>query len=312
MTELISTQETPRIMSVAEIVALCKCSQGKVSLYFSKHNIQPVAYRHEQFHNVKLYELTDDLERHFKTVHKTGPIPAKEKTMVTTANPPPKGDRITIKSKTIKETADYCGCSTTKVATYIRKHNIQPVGAHWDRFHKSINLYNFTAEQEQYFRVIHHGQPPRQQSEAERILSGWLTVREIAERWKCGYNKALDLLHESNAPYRWETKKEGWGRKFYKIPAKPSRDPQAYKTKQKSEGDWLASVTSKEVRDMVLDERKWRGMIGKRVAVELKKYDQRIEGVLKQYSMCWFIIKRDNGRMETYKHREAKVVEEVK
>ena len=61
--------------------------------------------------------------------------------MVTTANPPPKGNRITIKSKTIKETADYCGCSTTKVATYIRKHNIQPSGSHWDRFHKSINLF---------------------------------------------------------------------------------------------------------------------------------------------------------------------------
>ena len=70
-------QETPRIMSTSEIVALCKCSQGKISLYFSKHKIQPVDYRYEQFHYVKLYELTDELEKHFKTIHKTGPKPKK-------------------------------------------------------------------------------------------------------------------------------------------------------------------------------------------------------------------------------------------
>ena len=230
--------------------------------------------------------------------------------MATTANPPPKGDRITVKSKTIKETADYCGCSTTKVATYIRKHNIQPVGAHWDRFHKSINLYNFTAEQEQYFRVIHHGQPPRQQSEAERILSGWLTVREIAERWKCGYNKALDLLHESNAPYRWETKKEGWGRKFYKIPAKPSRDPQTYKTKQKSEGDWLASVPDGPIKDMVLDERRGKSLIGKRVTVQMKHNGVVFAARLVSYNMCQFVV-RHNGFINGYWHSEAKVVEEA-
>jgi hypothetical protein len=230
--------------------------------------------------------------------------------MVTTANPPPKGDQITIKSKTIKQTADYCQCSTTKVATYIRKHNIQPSGAHWDRFHKSINLYDFTAEQEQYFRTIHHGQPPRQQSEAERILSGWLTVREIAEKWKCGYNKALDLLHESNAPYRWETKKEGWGRKFYKIPAKPSRDPQAYKTKQKTEGDWVKSIPDGEVKDMILDERRGKSLIGKRVTVQMKTSRVVFTGLLESYTMCWFIV-NINGRHNAYKHNEAKVLKEA-
>ena len=231
--------------------------------------------------------------------------------MVTTANQPPKGDQITIKSKTIAENADYCGCSKTKVATYIRKHYIQPVDAKWDVYHKSINLYDFTAEQEQYFRTIHHGQPPRQQSEAERILSGWLTVREIAEKWKCGYNKALDLLHESNAPYRWEAKKQGWGRKFYKIPAKPSRDPQAYKTKQKTEGDWLQSVPNGPIKDMVLDERRGKSLIGKRVTVQMRTSGAVYYGILLKYTMCWFDLKRDNGRVETYRHSEAKVVEEA-
>ena len=226
----------------------------------------------------------------------------------TTPTPtPPKG-------MTMREMADYCGCSLTKVAVYVRTRQIKPSGVRNSRYHHNINEYDFTPTDEAYFRTEHKIKADKTaQSEAQRIASGWLSVAEISQRWGCSLGKTIDLLAESRAPYRWEHGVCYQGRKLYKMPAEPPRSPVENKKPPKDEGgDWLASVTSKEVKDMVLDERKWRGMVGKRVAVELKKYDQRIEGVLKQYSMCWFIIKRDNGRMETYKHREAKVVEEVK
>ena len=219
---------------------------------------------------------------------------------------PPKG-------MTMREMADYCECSLTKVAVYVRTRQIKPSGVRNSRYYHNINEYDFTPTDETYFRTPHHIKPNKTpQCEARRIASGWLTVAEIAQRWGCGYNKSVDLLGECHAPIKWEHGVPNLGRKLYKMPAEPPRNPVETKKGQRDKGDWLGSVRSKEVKDMVLDERKWRGMVGKRVAVELKKYDQRIEGVLKQYSMCWFTIKRDNGRMETYKHSEAKVVEEVK
>lgn len=317
MTETIQKQETPRLMSVAEIIKLCKCSQAKVSLYFSNHQIQPAAYRHEQFHNVKLYEVTDELEKYFKTAHKTGPIPTKEKNMVTLPKPtqptpPPTPTPTPPKGMTMREMADYCGCSLTKVAVYVRTCQIKPSGVRNSRYHHNINEYDFTPTDEAFFRTEHKIKADKTaQSEAQRIASGWLTIYEVAAAWNCSCYKAFNILTESNAPIRWEYGNPYNGRKFYKMPEHTSRDPSKVHYNNVKEDDWLDSVRSKEVRDMVLDERKWRGMVGKRVAVELKKYDQRIEGVLKQYSMCWFIIKRDNGRVETYKHNEAKVLKEA-
>ena len=232
-------------------------------------------------------------------------LPNPTPTQAATPPTPPKG-------MTIRAMADFCGCSANKVAVYIRTCGVAPSGTIKDKYHPSLNIYDFTNEDAEYLRETHRVSNARRIPDEERIASGWLTATEAAAKWGCGVSKATSLLLEAKAPYKWEGGSPYRGRKFYKIP-RPPRDPQAYKAKQKDErGDWLAGVASKEVKDMVLDERKWRGMVGKRVAVELKKYDQRIEGVLRQYSMCWFIIKRDNGRVETYKHNEAKVVEEAK
>lgn len=215
----------------------------------------------------------------------------------------------------VREIAARCGCTQNKVSGYLRKHAIQPVDSRPmnRKTHHLTNLYEFTPYMEDYLLSSHKSGAPVAEDEKERLKKGWLTIYEVAAAWNCSCSKAYSILTESNAPIKWEHGEPRNGRKFYKMPEHPSRDPsKIHYNNIIQEDDWLESVRSKEVRDMVLDERKWRGMVGKRVAVESKEYDQRIEGVLKQYSMCWFIIKRDNGRVETYKHSEAKVVEEAK
>lgn len=230
------------------------------------------------------------------------------------AQPTPTPPPTPPKGMTMREMADYCGCSLAKVAVYVRTRQIKPSGVRNSRYHHNINEYDFTPTDEAYFRTSHHINPVNKtpQGEARRIASGWLTVAEIARRWGCGFNKAVDLLGECHAPIKWEHDVPNLGRKLYKMPAEPPRSPVENKKPPKDEGgDWLASVTSKEVRDMVLDERKWRGMVGRRVAVEMKRSGVKFEAVLLRYSMCWFDVKRDNGRVETYKHNEAKVLKEA-
>ena len=235
-------------------------------------------------------------------------------TLPKTAQPTPTPPPTPPKGMTMREMADYCGCSLTKVAVYVRTRQIKPSGVRNSRYHHNINEYDFTPTDEAYFRTEHKIKADKTvESEAQRIASGWLSVAEISQRWGCSLGKTIDLLAESRAPYRWEHGVCYQGRKLYKMPAEPPRSPVENKKPPKDKGgDWLASVTSKEVRDMVLDERKWRGMVGRRVVVEMKRSGVKFEGVLLRYSMCWFDVRRDSGRVETYKHNEAKVVEEAK
>ena len=213
----------------------------------------------------------------------------------------------------VREIAIRCGCTQNKVSGYLRKHAIQPVGSKpIDRkTHHITNLYEFTPYMEEYLLSEHKCGTPSAESERERIAKGWLTIYEVAAAWNCSCYKALTVLNESNAPQRWEHGEPHNGRKFYKMPERPTRDPKSLHYNNVKEDDWLDSVRSKVVKDMVLDERKWRGMVGRRVAVEMKQSDVKFEAVLLRYSMCWFDVRRDNGRVETYKHNEAKVLNEA-
>ena len=228
------------------------------------------------------------------------------------AQPTPTPPPTPPKGLTMREMADYCGCSLTKVAVYVRTRQIKPSGVRNSRYHHNINEYDFTPTDETYFRTAHQAKADKSpQSEARRIASGWLTVAEIAQRWGCGFYKAVDLLSECHAPIRWEHDIPNFGRKYYKMPAEPPRSPVENKKVQRDRGDWVDGIKSRSVKDMVLDERKWRGMVGKRVAVEMKRSGVKFDAVLLRYSMCWFDVKRDNGSVETYMHNEAKVVEEA-
>lgn len=212
----------------------------------------------------------------------------------------------------IREIAIRCGCTPNKVSGYLRKHAIQPVGSKpIDRkTHHITNLYEFTPYMEEYLLSEHKCGTPSAEGERERITSGWLTIYEVAAAWNCSCYKALTVLNESNAPQKWEHGEPYNGRKFYKAPEHPSRDPsKVHYNNIAQEDDWLESVHNESVRQMVLDERKWRGMVGGRVAVEMKRSGVTFDAVLLRYSMCWFDVRRDNGRVETYKHSEAKVVE---
>lgn len=214
----------------------------------------------------------------------------------------------------VREIAIRCGCTPNKVNGYLRKHNIQPVGSVLPtaNAHHPSNLYEFTPYMEDYLLSSHKSGAPVAEDEKERIRKGWLTIYEVAAAWNCSYNKAYAILAESNAPWKWEYGEPRAGKKFYKMPEHPSRDPsKIHYNNIAQEDDWLESVRSKEVRDMVLDERKWRGMVGRRVVVEMKRSGVTFEAVLLRYSMCWFDVRRDNGRVETYRHSEAKVVEEA-
>ena len=232
--------------------------------------------------------------------------------MVTLSNPTQPTPTEPPQGMTTREMADYCGCSLSKVNVYVRLRHVAPVGERNSKYHHHIFTYNFTAEDEKYFRSRHPRKPNYdRQKEEERVASGWLTLDEIARRWKCGLSKTIDLLAECHAPIRWEHDIPNFGRKYYKMPAEPPRSPVENKKGQRDRGDWVDGIKSRSVKDMVLDERKWRGMVGRRVAVEMKRSGVKFEAVLLRYSMCWFDVRRDNGRVETYKHSEAKVVEEA-
>jgi hypothetical protein len=248
--------------------------------------------------------------------------------MVTTANPPPKGDQITIKSKTIKEIIEMeaktpqfpqmlireiairCGCTPNKVSGYLRKHNIQPVGSILPnaKAHHPSNLYEFTPYMEDYLLSIHKSGAPVAEYEKERIAKGWLTIYEVAAAWNCSCYKAFNILTESNAPIRWEYGNPYNGRKFYKMPEHTSRDPSKVHYNNVKEDDWLDSVRSKEVKDMVLDERRGKSLIGKRVTIQEGR--RVFSAMLVAYNMCWFII-RINGKDDKFRHNEAKVLKEA-
>jgi hypothetical protein len=68
----------------------------------------------------------------------------------------------------------------------------------------------------------------------------------------------------------------------------------------------MGNVTNEEMKGIIPDK-----LIGHRVIVDLKKYGQRIEGMLLQSSKHWFNLKRDNGRVETYMYREATITGEA-
>ena len=188
---------------------------------------------------------------------------------------PPKG-------LTMREMADYCGCSLTKVAVYVRTRQIKPSGVRNSRYHHNINEYDFTPTDETYFRTAHQAKADKSpQSEARRIASGWLTVAEIAQRWGCGFYKAVDLLGECHAPIKWEHGVCYRGRKFYKMPAEPPRSPAENKKGQRDKGDWVDGIKSKEVKDMVLDERRGKAMVGKKVVIKT------VDGEKIVGNRCW-------------------------
>lgn len=210
---------------------------------------------------------------------------------------------------TITEIWQLCGCSAARVQTYINRNGIKPVGMTVRGTKKNVKLYELTPSMEGYLRSDFRPGPFRVQKEEDRIASGWLTCYEIAERWGCSYNKAVDILTNSGAEIKWESGREHFGRKLFKIPDKLCRSPTEYKTNQKTHGDWLKDVTDERTKAIVMDERRGKAMVGKKVVI--KTVDgKKIAGKLVRYNMVWFAA-RINGVYEEFKHNEAKVLKEV-
>lgn len=206
---------------------------------------------------------------------------------------------------TITEIWQYCGCSAARVSSYINRNEIKPVGTTVRGTKKNVKLYELTPSMEEYLRSDFRPGPVRQLTEAERIASGWLTCYEIADMWGCSYNKAIDILANSGAESKWESGREHFGRKLFKIPDKLCRSPTEYKTNQKTSGDWLKAVPDGPVKDMILDERRGKALIGKKVIVQEGK--RVFTARLVYYNMNEFGI-RVNGEYDEYKHNEAKVL----
>ena len=151
--------------------------------------------------------------------------------------------------------------------------------------------------------------------EAKRIADGWLTVQEIADKWNCSYMKALDILVTSHAEWKWEDGKPYQGRKLWKIPETLSRQPTVHKisARTSTKKDWLDSlpkIDGAQIKEMVLDERRGKKLVGKTVVVEMKGSGVVFTGKLEFYNMCQFFV-RKNGVVNRYRHNEAKVLKEA-
>ena len=211
---------------------------------------------------------------------------------------------------TVTDLCEKFNCSSTKIDTFIKRNDVHPVGT-CKRYTRTTNLYELTPQMEEYLSTQTISWRLRPDVEEKRKADGWFTVQEIADKWDCSYVKALDILLESKAEYKWEGGGNHLGRKFFKIPKVLSRDPFASRTNHKMTADWLDSVPDDETKDLVLSERKWKKAVGKRVVVKTKKGKALVVGELTAYNMVWFSIKNDVGSERIYMTREAEIAKEV-
>ncbi len=70
---------------------------------------------------------------------------------------------------------------------------------------------------------------------------------------------------------------------------------------------WFDDVLPGETRDLVLEERRLKGMVGQTVTVKSKENGQEWEGELLSYSMVCFKLK-SNGTVREFLTRKAKVI----
>lgn len=220
---------------------------------------------------------------------------------------------------TVTEITEYCGCNKYKVKRYIARHNILPYSLTVRGLRKDVRQYELTSDMEEYLRTPTE---PRGEAkndavkEAKRIADGWLTVQEIADKWNCSYMKALDILVTSHAEWKWEDGKPYQGRKLWKIPETLSRHPTVHKVPARisTKKDWIDSlpkIDGAQIKEMVLDERRGKKLVGKTVVVEMKGSGVVFTGKLEFYNMCQFFV-RKNGVVNRYRHNEAKVLKEAK
>jgi hypothetical protein len=128
--------------------------------------------------------------------------------------------------------------------------------------------------------------------------------------------KTLDILVTSHAEWKWEDGKPYQGRKLWKIPETLSRQPTVHKVPARisTKKDWLDSlpkIDGAQIKEMVLDERRGKKLVGKTVVVKMKGSGVVFTGKLEFYNMCQFFVRR-NGFVNRYSHNEAKVLKEDK
>lgn len=149
---------------------------------------------------------------------------------------------------------------------------------------------------------------------------GWLRTTDIAEMvgWPDGY-KLREFLQENNV------KNQKWNNAIIWMLPDDLRDPEVLKGKfmewreaQRKPGrptdhtsdddpNWFADVEPGPIHDLVMEERRLKGMVGEAVTVESKESGERWEGVLLQYCMVCFRI-RCNGKVREFLTRNAQVV----
>lgn len=219
---------------------------------------------------------------------------------------------------TVSEIMAHCNCTKHKVNSYIYHHHMLPYSLTTRGSKKDVRQYELTPEMEEFLKT-----PTEQRGEAssdpereaKRIADGWLTGNEITEMWGCSYMKTIDILVTSHAEWKWEDGKPYQGRKLWKIPETLSRQPAVHKVSARisTKKDWIDSlpkIDGAQVKEMVLDERRGKQLVGKTVVVEMKGSGVVFTGRLEFYNMCQFFV-RKNGFVNGYRHNEAKVLKEA-
>lgn len=220
---------------------------------------------------------------------------------------------------TVSEIMAHCNCTKHKVNSYIYHHHMLPYSLTTRGSKKDVRQYELTPEMEEFLKTPTE---PRGEAssdperEAKRIADGWLTGNEITEMWGCSYMKTIDILVTSHAEWKWEDGKPYQGRKLWKIPETLSRQPTVHKVPARisTKKDWIDSlpkIDGAQTKEMVLDERRGKKLVGKTVVVEMKGSGVVFTGKLEFYNMIGFSIKDDRGVVHTYKTREAQVVKEL-
>ena len=212
----------------------------------------------------------------------------------------------------------HCNCTKHKVNSYIYHHHMLPYSLTTRGSKKDVRQYELTPEMEEFLKT-----PTEQRGEAssdpereaKRIADGWLTGNEITEMWGCSYMKTIDILVTSHAEWKWEDGKPYQGRKLWKIPETLSRQPTVHKVSARisHKKDWIDSlpkIDGAQIKEMVLDERRGKKLVGKMVVVEMKGSGVVFTGRLEFYNMCQFFV-RKNGFVNGYRHNEAKVLKEA-
>lgn len=219
---------------------------------------------------------------------------------------------------TVSEIMAHCNCTKHKVNSYIYHHHMLPYSLTTRGSKKDVRQYELTPEMEEFLKT-----PTEQRGEAssdpereaKRIADGWLTGNEITEMWGCSYMKTIDILVTSHAEWKWEDGKPYQGRKLWKIPETLSRQPTVHKVSARisTKKDWIDSlpkIDGAQIKEMVLDERRGKKLVGKMVVVQMKGSGVVFTGRLEFYNMCQFFV-RKNGFVNGYRHNEAKILKEA-